>query len=95
MHPQKIIYLIQLAKPFLLGPEKTNSLPVHIQVLTGLRLYATSSYQKVISQVYTHPTSQPTVCRIIEAFTNTLYRLSPLVIRFPTTPEKQQEVQAR
>lgn len=95
MFPDVALALVQLLEPILLNAERRTSFPAHIQVLTCLRLYATGSYQKVISEIYTHPTSQTTVHRFLESVTNALEVLAPRIIQFPTTPQKRQQVQAR
>lgn len=94
MFPTVAIRLCSLLTPVLSGV-RNNRLPVHVQVLTAVRVYATGSYQQIAGQVYLHPTSQPSVSRIVHRVTAALVALAPALIQFPMTREKREEVAAR
>ena len=67
--------------------ERTCSLSTSLKILVGLRYLATGSFQNVVAD--TINISQPTVSRTLSAFLNSIQRLSPSLIKWPTHVEQQ------
>ena len=83
--------LIELLKP-MIPIRRNNAVPVHLQVLVGLRFLATGSYRKSVAQEYMHPISQTSASRYISKVVNALNVLAPLFIHFPQTSEERLKV---
>lgn len=67
--------------------KKGLPIPVPLQVLSCLRLFAKGTFQDCAANV--HGFSQPTMCRIVKNVSIALAELRPQYIRFPTTVEEQ------
>ena len=66
--------------------ERSCALSTSLKILVGLRYLATGSFQNVVAD--TIRISQPTVSRTFSSFLNSIQRLSPRLIKWPTQMEQ-------
>jgi len=63
-----------------------HAVPAESQLLAALQFYASGSFQWMVGR--SCHMSQPSVCNSIETVTNSLTKLAPEFITFPTDPQK-------
>ncbi|XP_046399400.1 putative nuclease HARBI1 [Ischnura elegans] len=79
-----------------LSRRRSSGLPVHAQVLSVIRFFATGSYQRCVGQDMTLSMGQPSVSRNIAAVTDAFMELfAERFIRFPATFEERQSIKNR
>lgn len=85
---QIIIEFCDLLAPALERPtRRRNSLPVHTQVLIGLRFMASGSFQSVLGAV--GGISQASSSRVLHKFCLSLVELAPRFVSFPHGNEEE------
>ena len=67
--------------------DRSFSLSTSLKILVGLRYLASGSFQNVVGD--TINISQPTVSRTLTSFLNSIVRLSPSLIKWPTEIEQR------
>ncbi len=71
---------------------RSHSLPPLLQTLCALRFYATGGYYMLVGD--TQNIAEPTVCRAMWGVTEALCEVADQYIKFPTSPEALQHIQA-
>ena len=72
-----------------------NSIPAHLQILIGLSFIARGEYQYTLSKDLMHPSSQSSVCRIINRFLKAVITLTRKYVRFPSSKKTRKETAKR
>ncbi|CAF0970844.1 unnamed protein product [Didymodactylos carnosus] len=86
-----IINLLTLIEPQIArATERTHSTPLIIQLLTGLRFYATGSFFYVDGDI--HGISKASVSRIMKAISAILANMATQTITFPSTANELDEI---
>lgn len=82
-----VIHIIDLIAASLEHPTKRNhALPGYLQVMVGLRFYATGTLKDVVGEL--HGVSKATASRTVRRVTEQLCRRKQQFIRFPVTEEE-------